>query len=77
MTTQEIQAILKAEGWTYLPRGRKGRSYIYAQRKINGKKIERYICSLATLASITIGEIFVKLTHDIPLAPVGQTEARG
>jgi len=61
MTIQEVRECLKSEGWTYLPRLRKGRSYIYAQRKVHGKKIERYICALAALAEKTINDILEKL----------------
>jgi hypothetical protein len=65
MTAQEVKTALKAQGWSYLPRTRKGRSYIYAQRKLNGKKIERYICSLAALAEFTIDRLLVKLHYNV------------
>ncbi len=69
MTAQEAKKTLKAQGWSYLPRIRKGHSYIYAQRKINGKKTERYICSLTALENFTTNEILVKLNHKVLPSP--------
>lgn len=77
MTAQEAKTVLKAQGWSYLPRIRNGRSYIYAQRKLNGKKIERYICSLAALANYTIDRILVKLNLNAPPAQAAEAPTRG
>ncbi len=71
MTAQEAKTALKSHGWSYLPRVRKGHSYIYAQRKLNGKKIERYICSLTALADFTLDRILVKLHCNALPVPTG------
>jgi len=60
-TALESQSVALPKGWSYLLRIRKGHWYVYAQRKLRGKKIERYICSLAVLADFTIDRILVKL----------------
>ncbi len=48
MKEEEIKRSIRSCGWTPLVRCRHaaGHRYIYAARKVNGKRYERYICRL-------------------------------
>ena len=61
MTEQEVRTAMKKHRWSYLPRTRKGRSYIYAQRKVDGKKTEKYVCAYTSLAQLSLSQLLIKL----------------
>jgi glycyl-tRNA synthetase beta subunit len=61
MTEQEVRTAMKNHRWSYLPRSRKGHNYVYAQRKVDGKKTEKYICAYTALAQLTFGQLMEKL----------------
>lgn len=63
MSEDEARAAMKACGWSYLRRERDGNWYVYAarmRRKAGGRE-ERYIGSMASLASLTVEELKRKL----------------
>ena len=64
MTEAEARAIMKAHGWTYRERPRRGlgTKYVYGLRKQNRKLLERYICPLSKLGNLTEQELLTKLT---------------
>ncbi len=62
MTEQEVREALKSFGWSFLRRERRSKSYVYAARKMQGKRIEVYIGSFAKLAQLTLDQISTKLT---------------
>lgn len=43
MTVDEIRAAIQARGWTYRPKNRRGKPYIYAVRRNGTKLEERYL----------------------------------
>jgi hypothetical protein len=58
MTEKEARDTMKACGWSFLLRERRGRrEYIYAARRIQGRRQEKYIGSLAALASLTAQQL--------------------
>lgn len=61
MTEQEARDVVKACGWSYLLRIRKGHFYMYAARYIGGKRKEKYIAPLARLEHMTEETIVEKL----------------
>ncbi len=64
MTEEEARAILKAYGWGYLVRKRRGGlPYIYAVRKRGRKVIDRYIGPLSRLEELSEAELIAKLTR--------------
>jgi len=63
MTEQEARDIMKASRWSFLCRARKGHDYVYAARKVHGQRREVYICSLASLETITVEVVVEKLIH--------------
>lgn len=66
MTEQEVRAIMKAYGWSFLHRLRKNRSYVYAARKVHGLRQEVYIGSLTSLEAMTSDTLVEKLTRTYP-----------
>ncbi len=56
MTEQEARETMRTCGWSYLQRERKGHQYIYAARH-KGKREEKYVGSLASLARLTVEEL--------------------
>lgn len=61
MDEQEIRAVLKRYGWSYLLRKRGTRAYIYAARKVHNKREERYISTFAALVELSVQAVLVKL----------------
>jgi hypothetical protein len=61
MTEEEARTIMKAYGWTYMPRKRRGNLYIYTERRQGYKKLERYICPLSKLSNLTKQQLIEKL----------------
>jgi ORF D-335-like protein len=61
MTEQEVRDALKVYGWSFLRRERRRRSYVYAARKMHGKREEVYIGSLANLTQLTLDQLRAKL----------------
>lgn len=61
MTEQEVRAAMKNHRWSYLPRSRRGHNYVYAQKKVSGKKTEKYICAYTALARLTFSQLMEKL----------------
>lgn len=61
MTEQEVRDAMKLQSWSFLRRERRGRSYIYAARKTQGKRREVYIGSFAKLAQLTLDQLTAKL----------------
>lgn len=61
MTEEEARAILKAHGWGYLMRKRKGLPYIYAVRREKHIVKEHYIGPLSRLPDMTEAEMVAKL----------------
>jgi len=63
MTEAEARTILKTHGWGYYVRVRhkSRRRYIYARRKERGIIVERYVCPLTQLGTLTEQELLVKL----------------
>ena len=54
MTEQEVKDVVRKCGWSYLLRTRRGkRNYIYAARKVAGKREEKYIGALTSLEELT------------------------
>ena len=66
MTEQEVRAAMKSYGWSFLRRERRSRSYVYAARKVRGKRVEVYIGSFATLAQMTLDQLMTKLGIVVP-----------
>ncbi len=62
MTEQEARDTMRAYRWSFLRRVRKGHDYVYAARKTHGRREERYICSLESLAALTTQTLTEKLT---------------
>ncbi len=46
MTEQEVRETMKLQKWSFLRRPRNSRNYIYAARKVHGRRQEVYIGSL-------------------------------
>lgn len=61
MTEKEIRTEMKLCGWSFLRRKRGKQEYIYATRKVNHRRVERYICPLAKLAELSRSSLSVKL----------------
>ena len=61
MTEQEVYDIVKLYGWSFLRRRRRSRSYVYAARKMQGKRKEVYIGSIGGLAQLTLDQLTTKL----------------
>jgi hypothetical protein len=61
MTEREAREAMKACGWSYLQRMRKGHWYVYAQRHLKTGREERYIGPLASLPGLTAEELKRKL----------------
>ncbi len=62
MTEQEVRDIVRECGWSYLLRVRRGkRNYIYAARKVQGQREEKYIGSLTSLEVLTVEALKEKL----------------
>ena len=65
MMEEEAKAIMRAHKWTYHIRSRRslGKQYIYAQRRVGNKRLERYICPLSRLGELTEEKLVAKLTQ--------------
>jgi len=66
VTEEEVRAIMKANGWTYIERRPKGVArYIYAQRKRKNQRrlIDIYICPYSRLEELTEEKLVAKLTQ--------------
>ncbi len=61
MTEQEARETMKACGWSFLRRMRKGHWYIYAARFLKTGREEKYIGSLASLDRLSVEELKQKL----------------
>jgi hypothetical protein len=61
MTEQEVREIMKSQGWSFLRRERRSRSYMYAARKWQGKRKEVYIGPFTGLARLTLDQLIMKL----------------
>jgi hypothetical protein len=63
MDEAETRATMKAHGWTYQERKRRGRGtkYVYAKRWQGEGTIERYICPLSKLGNLTEQRLLAKL----------------
>jgi len=66
VTEQEVREALKGYRWSFLRRSRKSHDYVYAARKAHGRRREVYICSLASLESMTVEVLVEKLTRACP-----------
>jgi len=67
VTEEEARSIMKAHGWTYAEHRPKGTAkYVYAQRKRKRqrKQVERYICPLSRLSTLTESELVAKLAPE-------------
>jgi hypothetical protein len=64
MTEQEVRETMKLHGWSFIPRKRKSRNYIYAARKVQGKRLEQYISPFAGLTQLTVDQLVVKLNRN-------------
>jgi len=56
---------MKQCGWSFLRRKRRSREYVYAARKDQNRRIERYICPLAKLAELSRNSLIVKLNRNM------------
>lgn len=61
MTEQEVREALKLHKWSFLRRPRKSHNYVYAARKVQGRRQEVYIGSLASLETLTVEALVDKL----------------
>ena len=61
MTEQEVRETMKAHRWSFLCRMRKNHAYVYAARKVNGKREERYVTPLTSLGKLTVDQLEAKL----------------
>lgn len=68
MDEQDIVSFLKRHGWTYTrrERGKKGRLYVYAQRREDAGITERYIAPLTKVRMLTHEQIIQKLEKSSP-----------
>jgi hypothetical protein len=62
MTEQQVRETVRLYGWSLLRRERKSRSYMYAARKVQGKRKEVYIGPFAKLTQLTQDQLTSKLT---------------
>lgn len=60
MTEQEVREALRSSGWSFLRRERRRKSYVYAARKVQGKRREIYIGPFASLAQLRLDQIAEK-----------------
>jgi hypothetical protein len=70
MTEEEARTIMRSQGWTYQERRRRslGTKYVYARRRQGTAIVERYICPLSRLSTLTEEQLKAKL------APQSQLE---
>ena len=63
MTEKEARTIMKSQGWTYQERRRRslGKKYVYARRRQGTAIVERYICPLSRLSTLTEEQLKVKI----------------
>ncbi len=61
MTEQEVRDTVRLYGWSFLRRERKSRSYVYAARKMQGKRKEVYIGPFTKLTQLTLDQLTEKL----------------
>ena len=61
MTEQEVREAIKMHGWSFLRRERRSNSYVYAARKVQGKRREVYISPFTKLAQLTLDQLNAKL----------------
>jgi hypothetical protein len=57
-----VRKAVKAKGWSLLQRVRNDRTYLYAARKVDGQREERYIGPLESLKTLTAKSLSDKLT---------------
>ncbi|MBA2395834.1 MAG: hypothetical protein H0V70_24160 [Ktedonobacteraceae bacterium] len=75
MTEQDVRVTMKQHRWSYLPRKRRnGLDYVYAQRKVEGKKHEKYICAYTALDKLNIEQLVAKLTDIVTATNVGMVQ---
>jgi hypothetical protein len=61
MIEQEAMEVLKKCGWSYLQRQRRKRLYVYAARRVKGRRVEKYVGPVSSLACMTKDELERKL----------------
>lgn len=63
VTEEEARTIMKSQGWTYQERRRRslGRKYVYARRRQGTTIVERYICPLSQLSTLTEEQLKAKI----------------
>lgn len=66
MTEQEVREVIKSNGWSFLQRERRSRSYVYAARKVRGERIEVYVSAFTKLAQLTLDQLRKKLGIVVP-----------
>ncbi len=57
-----VRKAVKAKGWSLLQRVRSDRIYLYAARRVDGQREERYIGPLESLKTLTAKSLSDKLT---------------
>lgn len=62
MNEQDVRAAMKTYRWSFICRMRRDHAYIYAARKVGGKREERYIAPLKGLEALTVEALIAKLT---------------
>lgn len=67
MTEQEAREVMKLHKWSFLRRPRNSRNYIYAARKVHGRRQEVYIGPLNSLETMAVEVLVEKLTCMRPL----------
>ncbi len=68
VTEQQVREALKSCGWSFLRRARRQKSYVYAARKMQGKRKEIYVCPLEKLALLTCDQLTTKLTDIVAVS---------
>lgn len=74
MTEQEVRDAVRSHGWSFLPRTRRSKSYVYAARKVQGQRKEVYISPFANLAWLTSEQLVAKLTDVVTATSVGMVQ---
>jgi hypothetical protein len=68
VTEQEVRETIRMHGWSFLRRERRSKSYVYAARKVQGKRREVYIGPFTRLAHITLDQLNAKLKCNVVAA---------
>lgn len=75
MTEDEARSIMKTHGWGYRERPRSlGQKYLYAQRRVGKRRVERYICPLSQLGKLTEKKLVAILAPT--LEPIEETSSK-